>query len=82
MHPILALEASATIALSMVLMFGCAVVVRYVFALVAEAKSLATVFRKANDRLQDASIEVRVFGEKVSERMSKLGHARGPRNRV
>jgi hypothetical protein len=72
----LALSPVVSIALSMLLLLGAAVILRYVFDLVKHAKSLGAALKKANDRLQDATVEIRVEAEEASERVSKLGRKR------
>ena len=70
---LLALAPLAWIILAMLLLLGAGVLVRYTFDLVKHAKSLVTTLKTANDRLQDAAIEVRVESAEAAERVSKLG---------
>ncbi len=67
-----------SIGLSLLLLLGAGVVVRYVFDLVKQARTLTVALKRANDRLQDAAIEIRVGSQTASERVSKLGRKRSP----
>ena len=79
MLSLLGLSPVISIGLAMLVLLGAAIILRAVFDLVAEVKRLTTGLKRANDRLQDAAIEVRVGAEEASERFGKLGGRRQER---
>ena len=83
--PILALGAPAYLALTIILLFALAVLVTYTFSLVRHAKSLAKDAKKAGERLDEASREVKDQVQAMAERTDDLGgdrRASGRRRRV
>ena len=82
---ILGLGAPAYLALTIILLFSLAVLVTYTFSLVRHAKSLAKDAKKAGERLDEASREVKNQVQAMSERTEDLGgdrRASGRRRRV
>ena len=82
---ILALGAPAYLALTIILLFALAVLVTYTFSLVRHAKSLAKDAKRAGERLDEASREVKDQVQAMSERTNGRGGDRtasGRRRRV
>lgn len=73
MPHLIGLSPVVSIGLSLVLLLGAGVMVRYVFDLVREAKTLTVVVKRAKDRLQDAALEARIEADEARERFEKLG---------
>ena len=82
---ILALGAPAYLALTIILLFALAVLVTYTFSLVRHAKSLAKDAKRAGERLDESSREMKTQMQAMAERTNDLGsdrRASGRRRRV
>lgn len=78
---ILALGAPAYLALTIILLFSLAVLVTYTFSLVRHAKSLAKDAKRAGERLDEASREVKTQVQTMSEHTDELGGRTRPSGR-